>query len=158
MTNYPTFNGYDELYEVLPIHLLDFLKQTDYKEEVEKVERGELALQSYYTWFYVDSYQCWDEDGCTDMSIGDSPLDFLASLEELLEDVNFPSEVQIGIGRFNWERELVPGVEKRIVRVHDIYPKNGKNVFEIEVYQLGEYDDIDKSVMEYIQEQRKNRL
>lgn len=111
------FEGYDKYYYVKPSQVADLLRQTKYKEVLQRVENGELSFQSSRTWMNDSDDICdWDFDIHL-MEKGDSVEHFFNTITKAVDDV-WPDYCGLGYGPFDWW--LIDSVAKDIgdVRYH----------------------------------------
>ena len=122
------FEGYNKHYYVKPSQVADLLRQTKYKEVLERVERGELSFQFCRLWQNdsADPYD-WDSDMYL-MEKGESVESFFTTIAKAVDDV-WPDYCDFGYGPFDWK--LIDSVEECIGEVRYHEEKDGIPVLRI---------------------------
>lgn len=128
-----TFEGYDKYFYVKPSQVADLLRQTKYKEVLERVERGELSFQFCRLWLNDsgDPYD-WDSDMYL-MEKGDSVESFFNTIAKATDDV-WPDYCDLGYGSFCWG--LIDSVEECIGEVRYHGEEGGVPVLRIKLKDL----------------------
>ncbi|MBQ4589052.1 MAG: hypothetical protein IJA95_07180 [Bacteroidaceae bacterium] len=96
------FEGYDVYHKVKPSQVADLLRQTKYKDALERVERGELVFQHCWLWKNGSDYPIdWDCDVFF-MQKDDTVEKFFERVLKHLDEVT-PEFSTFGYGTIDWE-------------------------------------------------------
>lgn len=125
------FEGYDVYHKVKPSQVADLLRQTKYKDALERVERGEQVFQHCWLWTNgSDDARDWDCDVFF-MQKDDTVEKFFERVLKHLDDV-VPEYSTFGYGTCDWEYSDI--VENFIGNI-DILYEDGELYLYIDIVE-----------------------
>ena len=125
------FEGYDVYHKVKPSQVADLLRQTKYKDALERVERGEQVFQHCWLWKNGSDYPIdWDCDVFF-MQKDDTVEKFFERVLKHLDEVT-PEFSTFGYGTIDWE---FSDFVENIIGSIDILYENGEPYLYLDIVE-----------------------